>query len=97
VPRTRKTEYGNTMLFQAAYSGEPAGIPGERIHARLCGLCVGRKDVGDLSGMQIQEGGQTFSVKPELKMCTCSTHEQQIVRTCNTDGSAPVGSIGSKG
>jgi hypothetical protein len=31
APRTRKTEYGNTMPFQAAYSGEPAERTRERI------------------------------------------------------------------
>jgi hypothetical protein len=41
APRTRKAEYGNTMPFQAAYSGEPAERPSERIHARLCQLSFG--------------------------------------------------------
>jgi hypothetical protein len=41
APRTRKTEYGNIMPFQAAYSGEPAERPGENIHARLCRLRIG--------------------------------------------------------
>jgi hypothetical protein len=41
APRTRKTEYGNTMPFQAGYSGEPAERPKERIHARLCLLRTG--------------------------------------------------------
>jgi hypothetical protein len=41
APRTRKTEYGNTMPFQAAYSGAPAERPKERNHARLCLLSIG--------------------------------------------------------
>jgi hypothetical protein len=74
------------MPFQAPYSGEAAGRP-ERVHARLCRLCVGRKLVGQLSDVQIQGGGQPFSIEPELQRCrSCSTDEQQIVRTCNTDG-----------
>jgi hypothetical protein len=73
APRTRKTEYVNTMPFQASYLGEPAERPRERIHTRLCRLCVGRKQVGELSDVQIQ-GGKPFSVESELQMCrTCST------------------------
>jgi hypothetical protein len=48
APRARKTEYGNAMPFPASFSAEPAERPGERIHAGLCRLSVGRNHVGAL-------------------------------------------------
>jgi hypothetical protein len=63
----------------AAYLAEPAQRPGERIHARLCQLSIERMHVGELSDVQLQGGGQPFSVEPELQMChTCSTDGWQI-------------------
>jgi hypothetical protein len=61
APRIRNPKYGSATPFQAASSGEPAERPGERIHARLCQMSVGRKHVGKLSDSQIQGGGQPFS------------------------------------
>jgi hypothetical protein len=73
--RAKNTDYGNTMPFQAADSAERAERHGERIHAGLCRLRVGRKYIGELSDAQIQGGGQPFSVEPQLQMCrTCSTY-----------------------
>jgi hypothetical protein len=96
---TRKTKYGNTMPFQAAYSREPAGRPRERIHAGLCRLSVGRKHVGELLDARVQGGGEPFCVEPELQMCgTYSTYGQQIssVSVAPMD-SAPVAPMWSKG
>jgi hypothetical protein len=65
--------------FPAAYSAEPAERPGERIHAGLCQLSIERMHIGELSHMQLQGGGQPFSVEPELQMChTCSADGWQI-------------------
>jgi hypothetical protein len=70
---------------------EPAGRPTQRVYARPCGLCVKIKHVGELSDVQIQKGGQPFSLEPELQMCrTCSTDEQQSFAPVTPIDSAPV-------
>jgi hypothetical protein len=49
APRTRYTEYDNTVPLQGAFSAQLTERPAETTHGGLCVRCVGRNRVGALS------------------------------------------------
>jgi hypothetical protein len=70
APRTRKTKYGNTMPFQAAYSGEPAA-PMRRKGKRAAGECSAVR-----CKACVKEQTRAHGSKSQVRQTRCASRER---------------------